>query len=249
MSNIKNINSKSIAEIEQLNNIDIKFPTQLKLYLHCDGANASQSLQDLSRSNHSITCIATAQLSTSEKKFGTASLLLDGNSDYLTIADSSDWDFGTGDFTIEGWFNLVNLSSRQWIVGPGPTSWGLSIESSTSIGIWRSDSGVLHQFITVSEMSADTWYHIAVSRNGNNLRLFLDGVQQGATIDATSYVFNYAQTMLIGAYSIASPQGFFGGYIDEFRIWNGLALYTTGFTVESSQYLQPIKNVNKISNL
>jgi len=31
------------------------------------------------------------------------SLELDGSSDYLSIPDSTDWDFGTGDFTIDFW--------------------------------------------------------------------------------------------------------------------------------------------------
>ncbi len=64
----------------------------MSLLLHLNGANGATSTVDSSEHGHAITFVGTAQLDTAEKKFGTSSLLVDGDSDCLKIADSPLWD-------------------------------------------------------------------------------------------------------------------------------------------------------------
>ncbi len=66
---------------------DVYFP-QTSLLLPFDGSDAATSTSDLSNRNATVTFAGTAQLSTGQSKFGGSSLLLDGNSDYLTISDT-----------------------------------------------------------------------------------------------------------------------------------------------------------------
>ncbi|HPC33867.1 MAG TPA: hypothetical protein PL061_13005, partial [Syntrophales bacterium] len=53
--------------------------------------------------NRVWTFYGNAQIDTAQKPFGTGSLLLDGSGDYIGTVDSPDFDFGTGDFTIDFW--------------------------------------------------------------------------------------------------------------------------------------------------
>src|SRR3990167_9675179 len=75
-----------------------------KLLLHCDGVDAATSFPDVSASAHTVTANGNAQVDTAQSKFGGASLIVDGTGDYLSVPDHADWDFGTGDFTVDFWF-------------------------------------------------------------------------------------------------------------------------------------------------
>ena len=63
------------------------------LLLHCNGADESTAFIDTSNSAHTITANGNAQVDTSEKKFGSGSLLLDGSNDSLSALDNIDWSF------------------------------------------------------------------------------------------------------------------------------------------------------------
>ncbi|MEJ0012775.1 MAG: hypothetical protein WDM94_09155 [Bauldia sp.] len=56
---------------------------------------------DSSASGRTITANGNAQVDTAQAKFGGASALFDGAGDYLTVPASADFNFGTGDFTVE----------------------------------------------------------------------------------------------------------------------------------------------------
>ncbi|MDP6925246.1 MAG: hypothetical protein R2568_10385 [Candidatus Scalindua sp.] len=71
------------------------------LLLHMDGANNSTSFTDSSDNTHSVTAYGNAKMSTSPKKFGTASASFDGSGDYLAVPDSADLNFGSGNFTLD----------------------------------------------------------------------------------------------------------------------------------------------------
>jgi hypothetical protein len=71
--------------------------------LHFNGNDAGVVFTDVI--GHTFTASGQAQTDTAEKKFGVSSGLFDGT-DYISSANSADWDFGTGDFTIEGWIRL-----------------------------------------------------------------------------------------------------------------------------------------------
>ena len=61
---------------------------------------------------HDLTFNGGMVISTAQKKFGNSSWLFDGSNDYVSIPDSADFDFETGDFTIDFW---VNFSAFQTI--------------------------------------------------------------------------------------------------------------------------------------
>jgi len=109
----------------------------------------------------------------------------------------------------------------------------------------RSESGGLIQFshgdsvlITRPWMPSDgVWHHVAVTRQGVNLRIFIDGVQQGATATDSTDIIGSDNPMLLGALMYNSAyQQVLDGWVDEVRITKGVARYTSNFTPPAAPF-------------
>lgn len=137
--------------------------------------------------------------------------------------------FGTGDFTIEGWVystgSVTNNGIFQLAATTLPSSisgLGLAFFGTSNTWTWLY-AGTQASFGTIP--LANTWYHFAMSRSGTSLRLFLNGALLGTATDST----NYTQTALaVGAYYSAASG--MAGYISDFRVVKGTAVYTAAFT-------------------
>jgi len=209
----------------------------VELLLHCDGTDGSTTFTDSSDSAHTVTAIGNAQVDTSEKKFGTGSGLFDGN-DYLSIPDDAGFDFGSGDFTLECWCYVTNTASRtimsKWTTGQ--LSWFLGA-GAAGMGFYISTSGgnVILACPLASWPSTNTWFHIAVCRDGADLRLFVDGTQSGSTYNiSTTAIHNGSGIVTIGDDQNVNP-GFYG-QIDDVRITKGVARYTANFTPPTAAF-------------
>lgn len=84
------------------------------LLLRMDGANNSTAFTDLSSTPKAVTANGDAKVSTAQSQFGGASLLLDGNGDYLSFPASADFAPGTGDFTVECWIRFTSVPSSGY---------------------------------------------------------------------------------------------------------------------------------------
>lgn len=215
-------------------------PNNTKLLLHLNGSDASTSIVDSGQTGHSLSVAGNAQLDTAQKKFGTASLLLDGTGDWVTVPDHADWDFGTGEFTIDFWVRFASLvSSRAF--------YQQRVDDNNRVLIYW-DFGAselcLYAFsggVTISNMvrswspSINTWYHVAVVRTGNTARMFIDGTQIGADFSLTGTMPDLEAGVSIGGRSSEGDLGL-NGWLDEFRIVKGEAKWTTNFTPPTSEY-------------
>jgi hypothetical protein len=181
-----------------------------------------------------ITKYGTPTTDTTIKKFGASSLELNGTTDYLGVASNNDFGFGTGDYTVEGFFYFNSVASVtnlfDFRAGAG---------SDVAPLVYIDAGGELRFYsysadrITGSTLVADTWYHIAVSRNGNDTKLFLNGQSQGTwTVSPVDY--DIAKPLIIGARWDGANK--FDGYIDEFRVTKDLARYTANFVTPSSEF-------------
>tara|TARA_R100000664_G_scaffold11936_1_gene19199 strand:- start:339 stop:1055 length:717 start_codon:yes stop_codon:yes gene_type:complete len=167
---------------------------------------------------------------------GLFSVNLDGVGDYLSLASTSDLAFGTGDWTLEGWFYWNNKDtgsdgsggSEQMLFdyrtsgqGAYPTIWK---NSSDQIGYY-SNTAVR---ITGSAISNDVWYHIAACRSSGTTKLFINGVSQGSFSDSINY---QANQFMIGALDPSWLGDYmFNGLVSNVRSIKGQALYTSNFT-------------------
>jgi hypothetical protein len=88
------------------------------------------------------------------------------------------------------------------------------------------------------------WHHVAFTKSGATLRLFVDGVLDATgTITITST--NSGEAILIGRDNNASPSRHYSGYLDELRISQGIARWTAAFTPPTSAHLTSAGDVNK----
>ena len=199
-------------------------------------------IPDLAMQND-LQTVGSAQVSTSTVKYGTGSLYFDGSTGYLTAPNKPVYQLGSGDFTIECWINFNSLSTNRGILYfatayDSAFSYGLQW-ASNNLYFWYSTSGGAASYLSAPwTPSTGTWYHLAVTRNGSNLKFFINGTQIGTT-QSLSGITLYATSanLIVGGElggSGGSLPGKMSGYIDDFRITNGYARYVSNFTPPTS---------------
>ena len=215
-----------------------------KFLSHFNGADGIPTPPYLAETGQEITFNVTAQISTTQKKFGSGSLLLDGNSDYVTIPTSSDFYLEDHDFTIDAWIKLVDTGRFQAIAFQG-----LALASTRSFSLFVSthDKFYGHIYGTPTAgigggdnpipLNDSNWHHIALVRYNNVLTFYTDGISSvNSTYDATGEtIHDSGEPIRIGMSTAANPY-YFGGYIDEFRVSPGTARWRTDFTPPTSEY-------------
>ncbi len=183
------------------------------------------------RAPKSVSSYGDAKLSTAIKKFGTASLALDGTGDYATLAVTPDFGFGTANFTIEFWVYRNNSALTEGFLD------FKTANPQNAPNIYAVGSN-LYYFVNGSPRitgtsvigSSSTWYHIAVSRDGTDTRMFVNGTQVGSTwTDSTNYI---SAPLVIGNNYVYTAG--LNGYIDDLRISKGVARYTTTFVAPTT---------------
>jgi hypothetical protein len=193
--------------------------------------------QDLSTSGQRITnTTSTTSVktvsATQQFKFGTQSNTLLPTA-YQTVIDDTSLQYGTGDFTIEGWVYTNAAGVVYGIINKGastPTGWSLEINASNQL-VWYSAGTAVKTSTTT--ISASTWTYFAISRSGTNLYMFINGTLQGsAGTDSTNY--NQTNNMIIGA-TRALGNGL-NGYLDDLRITKGVARYTASFSAPTAAF-------------
>lgn len=205
------------------------------LLIHGDGTNASTTFTDDNFSHRrAVSVSGDAQISTAQSKFGTASALFDGTGDRLSIT-GNDLAFGTGNFTVEMWFRMASVQTNPTLIDWRPGSNGAYIALSLDAGKPYLYVNSAVRIISSTALSANVWYHLALSRSGTETKLFVDGTQVGSTYtDNTNYI---GTTATIGELNAAwGLTGYgFSGWIDEIRISNS-ARYTTAFTPSTTAF-------------
>ena len=224
-----------------------------KLMLHCNGDDASQTFIDSEITPKTVTAVGNAQLDTAYKQFGTASGLFDGTGDWLTVPDSTDWDFGNGNFTIDFWvrFNTVNAIGgliSQFV--STASYWGIYTYSNGKIYFdFHNPTGAGAYTASTTSLSADTWYHFEFSRITTSAKFFIDGVSQTLT-EANAFdditFDNLASVLYVGNFPYGGAYVPFHGWIDEFRISKGIARHTSDFTPPTSEYSAVVETNMKV---
>jgi hypothetical protein len=200
------------------------------LLLHMEGANNSTTFTDSSLSQRSITRQATPVIKTDQFKFGTSSAYFDGTDDRLQVALPA----LPGDFTIETWCRLDsgNTTYRHIFDTHDGNTPGFAIGVDDQNRLYFFADGFLVQ---AGSVSANTWHHVAASRNGSNLRVFLNGTQVGSTATYTESVSSMS-VATIGAWGARSNPYDWRGYLDEFRVTVGVGRYAANFTPDIAAF-------------
>ena len=160
---------------------------------------------------------------------------------FLQLDGSSDFAFGTGDFTIEAWIKIDNETNTNAIYDSRPSgSNGAQVAlfySASSNAILFAHGGTVRITGTTDVGADHAWHHVALTRASGSTKLFVNGIQEGSTYsDSTSYE-NPADRPLIGqsgGSTNLAADTFFKGYISNLRVCAGHAVYTANFTPPTS---------------
>ena len=167
----------------------------------------------------------------------TGSVSFDGTGDYLSLASSGDFAFGTGDFTWESWVYSTasdHTTGNHYIFDLGAGNIAAMSFYENAFNYYNSTIGSAGELGTFSK---NKWVHLAVSRKNQVSYIFVDGILQGSISDA----HNYGTTALVAKVGVYAAHNTFGweGYISNLRVLKGTALYTGNF-IPPSRELQPI---------
>jgi hypothetical protein len=166
----------------------------------------------------------------------------DGTGDYLTAANNTAFQFGTGDFTVEGWFYLTSSNSSQCMIdfrasNNSPTGFFIGVVTSGYLQVYSSTNIV---YVNAS-IGLNQWYHFAVARSGTTLKAFINGTEVASVSNSTNWS---DQSCSIGR--SANTTELITGYQSNIRVVKGTALYTANFT-PSTTPLTAITNTSLLT--
>ena len=175
------------------------------------------------------------------------SIQLDGSADHIIVGGHSDLDFGTGNFTIEGFFNTDKntnstiIASRNYYTAGTDGNWLFRISNASQLGFATYDGTSNEEYSQFSfTVRRGRWYHFAVVREGtgsNQLKIYIDGTSVGAMTVSKS--LSAGSTDIGIGEDLSGTNSEFQGFISNIRIIKGTALYTSNFTPPTS----PLTNV------
>lgn len=182
-----------------------------------------------------LTAVGSPNISTLTKKIGSASMEFASAGSYYRADQNALFDFGSQEWAVECWVRPtavisgnVHLVGRRTAATAGGWKLGLSnmrpvIGASTNNSSW---TNVIGQ-VTGSEIQLNRWTHLAATRVGNTLSLFVDGELISAS-SITAAIQPSTIPVTIGASNDATEQ--FTGFISAVRVTRGDGRYYSNFT-------------------
>jgi Concanavalin A-like lectin/glucanases superfamily len=197
----------------------------------------NSAVYDATGFNNITSLGATATITSSVVKYGSSSMTFSSGNRLLIVGSTNtNFTVGTGDFTIECWMNFTSNSSAEAdIFESATTNFPRILKRSASSGLsFDYFSGALGAQLLIADANIvlGSWFHIAVSRSGGQLRGFVNGALVfGPTAESTSVPVPTAPISIGARYD--SSNGF-NGYISDFRFTKGVARYTAAFTTATT---------------
>lgn len=208
-----------------------EYYNNVQLLLKMNGADGSTTFTD--EKSHSVSRLGNAQIDTAESKFGGASGLFDGTGDYLTVADSADFDMA-GDFTVETWFRKATTGTGTMALFkiPAIDASGLVLRVyNGKLEFISTAGGTKTGATTVTNLE---WHHVALVRTGSTVKFFLNGAQQSTDTTISGTISPVSTGIFIAATDYSGSSAF-NGHLDDFRWTVGTARYTTTFTPPTTE--------------
>jgi hypothetical protein len=180
-------------------------------------------------------------LSNDTVKFHPLSLKITNLTDGLLFSnDGGKFDLLDKDFTIETWVYFSNnfacyIAGQVASSGLDPTgSFAIRKNGSNFLEAWVISGSTVYTVTGATSAGLSQWYHVALTREGTSLRLFLNGtVQATQVLPAGTYVNTCKSHLGVGR--IGEYNSGLGGYIDDFRVTIGHARYTANYSVPSAR--------------
>ncbi len=187
-------------------------------------------IKDYSKNNHSISVFGNTTISSSQAKWGNKSIYFDGNGDYLSIPNHTSLSFRSSNFTFEIWHYQISHSNAPQLLTNnlswGANAWGVTPSHPAypnKLGFYVYNFVPSAAFLVgTTNVSDGAWHHIAVTRNGNNFYLYLNGNLEASNSNSGAIDSDGSSH---GIRSGTSPQNDNSvyGYSDYIRITKNIA--------------------------
>jgi hypothetical protein len=215
------------------------------LLLHMDGADNGTTFTDSSNTASVWTVTGGGRTDTGEKKFGTASYemqsidsdspqtrgILSSNSATYTALKMRD------NFTFEYWYYSSTASGLKGISNYGIFSFLTYVNGTTltlELSSVTAGTSTVQRSFTAGTVSASSWHHIAITREGANLQVWVNGTR---TLNVTDLFTNQIRTfrtadgalsnnLNFGATGHTNSTQHLGGWLDEVRITQDIIRYS-----------------------
>jgi hypothetical protein len=185
-----------------------------------------------------IETVGDAKISTAQYKYGNSSMLFDGTGDYLkvisggypTLANFTKSGYAG---TIEMWVYVTSMPSvRSHLVGFWASSSGWTIDFDPSGDLFFSSDGAGNTVTLSSKITTGSWMHLAFVNTGSIINIYKNGTNVGTR---ANYSPGTPSTNLLVGLRSDGAAGFIG-YIDDLRITQGYARYTSNFTAPTAAF-------------
>lgn len=175
---------------------------------------------------NALETVGDVRISTTVSKYGGSSMYFDGTGDYLLVPTSQTTVF-TGNFTVESWIYInahkdynVFFDSRASAATTG--GFALATNASGQVGFFTNSSfGILG-----GSVATGAWHHVALVRSGGTITFYVNGSSIGTSTNTNALNDGRLWIGISGPDSI-NP---FNGYMQDIRVTNGVARYTSTFT-------------------
>ena len=154
---------------------------------------------------------------------------------YFDLGDTG-FKLNNNPWTLETWFYSTSYDGTIFWSGSG---WNnnqgamLQMRSQDSGVAYYQGSGGAVANLIASNVSLNAWHHVALSANGSTVTLYIDGVSKGSATQNNS-IGGFGDDFLIGAYRDTNyqpgPRNGLKGSLQDFRLYQGVAKYTSNFT-------------------
>lgn len=160
---------------------------------------------------------------------------VDNSGNFLSIPFSNELDLSSGDFAIETWV-FMPVSVDDSIIATGKHStlnkgWTLKVAGDKRL-VFVMYGATTYTIRSTRSVQPNRWNHIAATREGNTLRLFVGGVLTASDTISSGVSANESIRIGLGA----DGKNAFIGYLDELRITKGESRYTSSFALPDGEF-------------
>lgn len=176
-------------------------------------------------------------ISDEQSKFGGTSLKVNSAPAYHAVYFEGGFTLGSSDFTLDFWAYPTALSVSQAAFSFDYRSLAFYMASSVrrgmtianTPGVWSVD----HASRQYEAEILNSWHHFAITRSGDTLHVFTDGIEE----DTFDWPYSIAPMTRLSFGTNSTSERAWRGYIDEFRLKIGEAVWTSDFTPPTEPYI------------
>jgi hypothetical protein len=216
------------------------------MLLSADGTNGAQNNTFLDSSTNAFTITRNGNTTQGtftpfSKPDGRWSNYFDGSGDYFTTPSNAALAFGSSNFTLEFWIYATSFPSTDGRPLGNASSWAANAWSlhndhtshNEKFSFWVNNySSGSAMLVSTSSSTLNTWHHVAVTRDGNTWRMFVNGALEATQTSSVAMDGGSSDDLFIGGSGNAGE--YIGGYLSNVRAVKGTAVYTAAFTTPTA---------------